>query len=264
MTLELISKQSAGGAHATPVLFVHGAWHGAWCWDQGFLDYFASRGFSAHALSLRNHGASDAIGGLWWKSIANYVVDVATVAARLSRPPIIVGHSMGGFVTQHYLVSHAAPAAVLLASVPPSGVFRTTLKLAARHPIAFLKSNVTWSLYPFVATAELAREAFFSADMSDAQVDAYQRRLQDESYRAYLDMLAFDLPQPSPLRTPLLVLGAERDAIFSPAEVEATARAYGVTAEIVPGMAHDMMLEKDWEKVAARIADWLEATSGLA
>jgi hypothetical protein len=40
--------------------------------------------------------------------------------------------------------------------------------------------------------------------------------------------------------------------------VDATARAYGVSAEIFPGMAHAMMLEPDWRKVADRMLDWLE------
>jgi pimeloyl-ACP methyl ester carboxylesterase len=52
-----------GQAHArsdrpTPLLFVHGAWHGAWCWDEYFLDFFAGRGYRALAVSLRGHGNS--------------------------------------------------------------------------------------------------------------------------------------------------------------------------------------------------------------
>lgn len=260
MNLEVVSRLPAGAAHPTPLLFVHGAWHGAWCWDEYFLPYFAERGFAAHALSLRNHGASEAKGSLRFRRIAEYVEDVAAVAARFDRPPAIIGHSMGGFVTQHYLARHAAPAAALLASVPPGGVWRTTLKLAGRHPAAFLKANATWSLYPFVATPALAQEAFFSPDMEQARAKDYWRRLTDESWLGFLDMLAFDLPRPAAVKTPLLVLGGGRDTIFSPAEVDATARAYGVQPEIFPDVAHDMMLEAGWRDVAARIADWLEAT----
>ena len=263
MKLELISKTPPAGAHATPLLFVHGAWHGAWCWDEGFLDFFAARGFAAHALSLRNHGESDRAGGLRLRRIGEYVADVEAVARSLPQPPAIIGHSMGGFVTQHYLARHAAPAAALLASVPPGGVLRTTLKLARRHPLAFLKANATWSLWPFVATPALAKEAFFSPDMSDSATTAHWRKLQDESWLAFLDMLAFDLPRPETVKTPLLVLGGARDTIFSPDEVGATARAYGVAAEILPGLAHDMMLDAGWEAAAQRIADWLEATLAL-
>jgi pimeloyl-ACP methyl ester carboxylesterase len=33
-------------------------WHGAWCWDEHFLDFFAEHGFRAAAVSLRAHGKS--------------------------------------------------------------------------------------------------------------------------------------------------------------------------------------------------------------
>ena len=64
MNLEVISKYPAGAARPTPLLFVHGAWHGAWCWDEHFLDFFAAHGYAAHALSLRGHGGT----GRGWPS----------------------------------------------------------------------------------------------------------------------------------------------------------------------------------------------------
>ena len=56
--LEVIDKGSATESHPVPLLFVHGAWHAAWCWDEHFLDFFADKGFRAVAVSLRGHGAS--------------------------------------------------------------------------------------------------------------------------------------------------------------------------------------------------------------
>ena len=56
--LEVIDKGSSSESHPTPLLFVHGAWHGAWCWDEYFLDFFAYRGYRALAVSLRGHGNS--------------------------------------------------------------------------------------------------------------------------------------------------------------------------------------------------------------
>ena len=57
--LEVIDKGSATDSHPVPLLFVHGAWHAAWCWDENFLGFFADKGYRAVALSLRNHGSSD-------------------------------------------------------------------------------------------------------------------------------------------------------------------------------------------------------------
>ena len=62
----------------------------------------------------------------------------------------------------------------------------------------------------------------------------------------------------------MLVLGAEKDAVFGVDEVEATARAYNTKAEIFKGMGHDMMLEPGWQAVADRIMGWLqEQTLGV-
>jgi len=258
MKLELISKRPSQPNGESPILFVHGAWHGAWCWEVHFMDYFTQHGFTVHAVSLRGHGKSEGREKLRWTRIADYVEDVVTVAQNQPTPPIVVGHSMGGLVVQKYLELHTAPAAVLLASLPPSGALATTLRIARRHPLIFAKVNLTFSLYPLVASPSLTREAFFSDSLPAEQVQKYWERMQDESFLGFLDMLAFNLPSPKKVKTPILVLGASKDTVFSPAEIEATARAYNTTAEIYEDMAHDMMLEPKWESVAERISDWLK------
>jgi len=257
MKLELISKGVGKAKYRTPILFVHGAWHGAWCWDQGFLDYFAERGFASHALSLRGHGASEGHESLRWHSVEDYVQDVARIAGGLPSPPILVGHSMGGFVVQKYLETRQAPAAVLLAPVPPGGVFSTLMRLTARHPLIILRINATFSLRPLVETPALVREAFFSKTMNEEKVQCYFERMQDESYRAFLDMLMLDLRKPERVRTPLMVMGGAVDTIFNPQQVGDTAASYGVKARMFPDMAHDMMLEDGWQQVADEMIEWI-------
>ncbi|MEZ5585419.1 MAG: hypothetical protein R3F37_24135 [Candidatus Competibacteraceae bacterium] len=58
---------------------------------------------------------------------------------------------------------------------------------------------------------------------------------------------------------PLLVMGGEQDAFFSPGLVRDTAHSYGVKAMLFPAMGHAMMLERDWRKVADAILGWLDA-----
>ena len=257
MKLELISKQPAGAQHPTPLLFIHGMMHGAWCWDVHFLDYFAQHGFAAHAVNLRGHGDSEGRKRLRWTRIADYVEDVAQTVRRLSRPPVLIGHSMGGFVIQKYLEERDAPGAVLLSSPPPAGLLGTALRIARRRPAAFAKVNATLSLQPVIATPELAREAFFSADLPDEEVRSYWGRMQDESYMALLDMVGLDRLKPTKVKTRLLVLGVGRDNMLEPTDIEATARAYRTHCEIVPDVAHNSMLEARWQSVAERILVWL-------
>ena len=257
MELEIISRTPKGVSRKVPILFIHGAWHGAWCWEKYFMPYFAENGYSSHALSLRGHGDSERPAHFRWMRIADYVEDVARVVDQLPEKPVMIGHSMGGLVVQKYLEEHTAPAAVLLASVPVKGVFRTTLRIALRHPLAFLKANLTWSLYPIIGKPKLTREAFFSEDILPDTLDEYFSLIQDESYLAFLDMMLFKLPNPEKVSTDLLITGAENDRIFLPEEIQATAAAYDKKPEIFKGMAHDMMLEDGWQTVADRILTWL-------
>ena len=122
MKLEVITREPEGNARTTPILFVHGMFHGAWCWEEHFLPFFAQRGYAAHALSLRGHAGSEGCERLRWTSLADYVSDLGQVVNQLPRPPVLVGHSMGGMITQKYLQSHQSPAAVLLASISPIGL----------------------------------------------------------------------------------------------------------------------------------------------
>jgi len=259
MKLEMISKYPSDGTYPTPLLFIHGSLHGAWCWDVHFLDYFAQHGFAAHAVNLRGHGNSQGREQLRWTRIADYVEDVANTVRQLPSPPILIGHSMGGFIIQKYLEERTAPGAVLLSSPPPTGFFPAAIRVARRIPFVFAKVNLTFSLYPLVATPQLAREAFFSDDIPDEEILEYWGQMQDESYRAFWDMVALDLPKPAKVKTPLLVLGVGRDNMIKPGEIEVTARAYNTQAEIIPGVAHNSMLEQNWQAVAEQILVWLNS-----
>src|SRR5215813_3937052 len=140
--LEVIDKGTCSESHPAPLLFVHGAWHAAWCWNERFLGFFAGEGYRAVALSLRNHGNRPKKNTLLC-SLADYVNDVATVAESLPVPPVIIGHSLGGWVVQKYLEKHSAPAGVLLASVPITGAARSISRIAARRPLSSLRAALT-------------------------------------------------------------------------------------------------------------------------
>jgi len=54
------------------------------------------------------------------------------------------------------------------------------------------------------------------------------------------------------------VIGAQDDRVCSPSDVAATATLYDVKATIIPGLAHMMMLEPDYEQVARALLAWLD------
>ena len=257
MNLEILTRHPAENKRTTPLLFIHGTLHTASCWDRYFLDYFAQHGFASYAVNLRGHGNSEGRERLRWTRIADFVEDLGNAVRQLPSPPVLIGHSMGGFIIQKYLETCEAPAAVLLSSPSPRGLLPTAVRVARRRPWVFTKVSLTLSLKPFIATPELVGEAFFSRDLPREQLLAYWKQTQDDSFRAFLDMVALDLPKPDKVKTPLLVLGAALDNMIGLREVEATARAYGTQAEIIPDVPHNSMLDRNWPSVADRILAWL-------
>lgn len=254
--LNTIDKGETSQAHPTPLLFVHGAWHGAWCWDEHFLDFFGDRGYRAIAINLRAHGDRPSDKVLHKLSVIDYVQDVAAIVDALSSPPVLIGHSMGGLIVQHVLQAREAPAGVLLAALPPHGIRPALKRWMKQEPAGSLRSMFTGRSIDLLKTPDQVRLKMFSPNTPDDVVVACTKRLQNETRRMTPDGL-FRLPKPALVNTPLLVLGAELDDCFMPDEIHSTAEAYRTRAVIVPGMGHDMMLEPGWQDVAEHIDGWL-------
>jgi non-heme chloroperoxidase len=257
--IEVLSCAPKGKtSHATPVLFVHGAFAGAWVWDEHFLPYFAKQGYHAHALSLRGHGTSFGHEHLDAHSVHDYVDDLATVVTDLGVAPILIGHSMGGFVVQKYLERHPVPATVLMCSVPPQGL------VAAQFSMLFQKPGLMVELNRLLGgedvSLDILRESLFAQDIPQATLERYYRKMQPESQRAIWDMSIFSLPMLNRMhRPPMLVLGAEHDNLMPAFLVQSTAQTYGVPSKIFKGLGHGVMLEKDWQHVADTVLEWLVA-----
>ncbi len=257
MKLELIHENPKGKAKNTSLLSIHGMWHGAWCWQEYFLPYFSQNGYESFAISLRGHAESDGHEGLRWHSIANYVKDVEWAVSQVEKPAILIGHSMGGYVVQKYLETHEAPAAVLLTAVPTVTVWPATFRVLAKHPFKVIKAIGTLRMYPIVETPAMAQFSLFSKNMPLETIKKYQAMMQNESFRAYADMLGINLLHPNRVKTPILVIGAADDAVIGMSDVHATAKAYHTEAVILPNIAHDVMLEANWKSVADKMLEWI-------
>ncbi len=178
--LEVIDKGSVSDAHPVPLLFVHGGWHSASCWAN-FVEFFADAGYRAVAVSLRGHGGSLTAKRFHACSIADYVNDVRTIADSLGGRPVLIAHSLGGFVVQRYLENHDAPAAVLVASVPPQGVLGLAMRIWSRHPWVSMRSLPVGNLAGFIGTVPLVREHLFSAHTPDDIVESSATIVQSEA-----------------------------------------------------------------------------------
>lgn len=257
--LELIHEAATGTARqAPPLLFVHGAFCAAWCWQETFLPWFARQGYDCWALSLEGHGDSDGRQYLAAISIDDYVRNLSAAIRRIKHTPIIIGHSMGGFVLQQYLIRHSLPAAAFLASVPPTGLASSSLRLLTQAPGLLLNLNL-YQQGSYNPAQEELRDLLLSPDAPAATTDLLVRRCQLESQRAVMDMTLVNPLSIAPLKPlPALVLGAAEDMLISPQDVVATAERLDVSAEILPHMGHMMMLDTRWERTAERLLHWLE------
>lgn len=75
-------------------LLIHGAWHGAWCWDR-VTPLLRAAGHEVIAPDLPAHG-DDATP--WWRATLGGYAQRACDAAQPAGRVIAVGHSLGGLV----------------------------------------------------------------------------------------------------------------------------------------------------------------------
>lgn len=270
--LEIIGA-TPEGFRGPPLLFIHGAFAGAWCWAERWLPWLVERGRAAWAVSLRGHGASLGAEGIQHHRLSDYIDDVAEVAGYLEQamgqPPILVGHSMGGFVVQKYLarlgreLGRRVPGVALLASVPPQGLAVTSAWMMWSRPLLSQQMGLMMMGGPRLAarlgTPDALQKALFAGEIADEHLTRWFPRFQRESGRVVLDMSLLDplqlwrMPRP-----PMLVLGVRQDAFIPPPLVHLTAMTYGVQDVVLPRLGHALMLDERWEDAAQAVLDWAD------
>lgn len=243
------------------LLFIHGSFCAAWIWAEHFLPYFAARGWHCRALSLRGHGASP--GTLDGLGVADFVADIAEAARGLDRPPILIGHSLGGILAQHYACHHRITGMILLGSVGVGGLGASLAHMGLWHPDLLAEITKVQMFGPRAADFDTIRRGLLSPDFPRDLASRYVPRFQRESKRAAWELLppqapwlAFHPPVPT-----LSVLGSE-DAFIPWPDFALTAALWQAETAHLPDVPHVMMLDTTWRLVAERMADWLNRQVG--
>lgn len=256
--LEVFSCLPARKTSRPPLLFIHGAFAGGWMWTDTFMPFLAEAGYPCHALSLRGHGGSYGREHIDWHSVNDYVDDVAAIVDWLGEAPVLIGHSMGGFIVQKYLEHHIVPGAALLCSVPPQGLIAAQFHMLFQKPHLFMDLNSIMG-GDYADTSTL-REALFAGEVDEAMLEIWLRRMQPESHQALWDMSMFNLPCLNAMsRPPMLILGAEHDVLVPAFLVQSTGQSYGLPVHIFRNMGHAVTHEKEWPLVAGTMSAWLDA-----
>jgi pimeloyl-ACP methyl ester carboxylesterase len=228
------------------IVFVHGMCHGAWCWEEKFIPYFEQLGYHCIAFNLPGHereGSSTRIS----YALRDYVKALQKEVEKLEEPPIIIGHSMGGMIVQHFLKTGTCKKAVLMSSVPPAGALFASVRIIFRYP----------GVIPYLLQRNLvgAFKKYPQLMLNKAILaEQYAHRMCAESFRAYLGLL---VPNAHTSSIPLLVIGGSKDGLLSVGEFTSTAKHYKAKLTVIEGGSHDLMLDEDYEKSAQAIENWI-------
>jgi len=236
------------------LLFVHGACHGSWCWKKYFVPFFEAQGFPCRAIDLSGHETPGSTANINHIPFSQFVDDLERAVQELDELPVLIGHSMGGMVIQKYLERGPAHKVVLMAAAPPHGVLGTSTRLFKFKGLvpSMFRQDILGGLRPNM------RLAFFSDDLDEDLLEEFRAQLCAESFKAYWKLLVPCIKVRHHTEAPMLVLAGEQDQLFSVRDSERTARKYGAELQVVPDVAHDMMLDTGHERVSALVLDWLE------
>ncbi len=236
-----------------PLYMLHGELGGSWLWHR-YLGYFAPRGWEGHALNLRGH---------YWSETADfneldfttYTEDAIAGAATMSRPPIVIGHGMGGLLAMKVAESRPISGLVLISSALPAEL----LDPPPPHMVRLLPRQYRRELIGWDGPVDVLQRQ--SPDLTTADVMRVQHMMGMESGQARREMLeGVSVSHDALAAVPTLVIGGGLDRAFPEGDSERLAEWLG--AEYQPYGAHShyglVTGEESYEQVADAIRVFIE------
>ncbi|MEM8800016.1 MAG: alpha/beta hydrolase [Pseudomonadota bacterium] len=238
-----------------PVLFVHGAFSRGKIWEFEFLDYFASAGFPSFSFDLRGRKSSPF--ALIQPGLDEYAKDIEQAIQALSEPPIVVAHSMGGFVAQKLIGKVPMRALVLMGTVPPLGVATSNMMMAMQYPFLWMNTAL-FAVNPAMGDLTAASGALFSALVEKERARTFLRSSVSESPRALLELqMPATIASARSKDVPALVIGGAEDKLIPIDEQERAAAYHNAPFIQIDQLGHAMMADARWKVCAQAIENWL-------
>jgi pimeloyl-ACP methyl ester carboxylesterase len=234
-------------------------WHGAWCWED-WQKLFAEWGWESHSISQPGHGKSPVQRPIHKCTLDYYLAFLRDEAERLPRKPVILGHSMGGAITQWYLKYVGdIPAAVLVASwVRHSALWDGAPLLLSQDPSIFWRMMLSWDASSWVRNPRRAAEKLIGPKAPISPEELYARLGPESALVTFQHNPPIWSP-PENLPIPTLWLAGELDTVVSVPGLRKSARIYGGDFVLVPEAGHNLMMEHNARQTAQTIHDWLVA-----
>jgi len=163
-------------------LLIHGAWHGAWCWDRQ-IEVLQARGEKAVAITLPSHRAGDRPG--WRTTLTGYARAVNKAAAEIDGEIHLIGHSMGGSIISQAAElnpNRFASLTYVTAFLLKSGesIFRRSQEVPA--PLLQAAATITPWRSRITLDPELSQKAFYNCCLKE-HAKAAAARLCPQSIR---------------------------------------------------------------------------------
>jgi len=258
------------------ILLIHGLWVTPRSWDN-FRSYYESAGWRVLApawpgidgdvASMRRHAS-----GLRGIGIGEVLAHYTSIINGLDSPPVIIGHSYGGLITQLLIDRGLGRAGVAISSVPPKGIRILPLSTYRALTPALLRPGTFqgtflfsfdqwWRVFANTLAEEEAREAYENQAIPASGRAIFQAALANFTPHA-LSTVDFS----SSSRPPLLFIAGEKDYIMPAAlnrkNFEKHKTSSNVTAfREFPGRSHYIIAESGWEEVAEYAIRWAVASA---
>jgi non-heme chloroperoxidase len=253
------------------IVFIHGLWIHSAAW-QDWMQFFNEKGYET--INPPWPGDAETVEGCRKnpQSIANRgVVEVADsyakVIASLPNPPIVIGHSFGGLITQVILGRGIASAGIAIDPAPIKGVWQLPFSaLRASLPVLGNPFNFKKAVS---LTFDQFRYGFANAIPEHEARDLYDRWLIPAPGRP-LFQAAFATLNPSAetkvntantTRGPLLITGGEKDHIAPPILGSASKKKYAASVvtdfKLFENRGHSLAMDHGWKEVAEYSLAWL-------
>lgn len=231
------------------LLFVHGSWHGSWCFEN-YLGFFGSHGIGAAAIDLRGHGGLPQDDVFIRSGQQEMAGDVEDAVKHLDRDVLLVGHSAG-----------AAISAIAASNIPTAGL----VLLAPSPPGQLSIGNILPPVPDGAPTpppnADTAQSQFFP-NASKSDCEALCQNLVPESPTLLNDrrLRRTEIARER-ISGPTMVIAAGRDdpTMHAPGQDLEVARFYGAEYHFTPEAGHTFMVEPNWRYEANIIFRWYDA-----
>lgn len=247
------------------IVLVHGMWGHA-----GILEplraQLAARGYRVETPELPGHGQEELADAreLGRLSLTDYAARINRCLDELASepPPILIGHSMGGLITQMVAATRQTGPIVLLNSAQPRGVNIITPS-SARATLNILLTPGFWRK-KHRPSYHRARYGILNR-MSETDARRIHATLGFESGRAYAELVFwfFDRHRVTQvdstrIQVPILAITGSEDRIIPPGVVRQIAKFYPTATFVCySGHGHWTFEEPGSEKIVADIDRWL-------